>query len=146
MLRRLREPLLLTLTLGLLIRADIWVPVLITGESTQPTLHARQIAGLNKLAYLHRPPQRGDIVAVWTGNALIIKRVIGLAGEEISAQDGIFLINGQVLSEPYVHFQGHLNIGPGRIGADQFVVAGDNRSKTLIAIVARERIVGRLVY
>ena len=48
--------------------------------------------------------------------------------------------------EPYVRFQEHLNIDTGRIGTDRFVVAGDNRSKTVIAIVARERIVGRLVH
>jgi len=52
---------------------------------------------------------------------------------------------GRALPEPYVRFQEHLNIYPGTRGADQFVVVGDDRSKTEIAIVAREWIVGRLV-
>ena len=145
-LRRYGESLLLLLGLALLIRVDVWMPLLITGESMLPTLQGGQIAGLNKLAYLRRPPQRGDIVAVWTDRTLIIKRLIGLPGEEISAQDGVFFINGQALPEPYVRFQGQWNIGPGKIAEDQFVVVGDNRSKTLLAVVARERILGRLMH
>jgi signal peptidase I len=47
-----------------------------------PTLKAGQIVGLNKLAYLHRRPGRGDIVAFWTGKELFVKRVIALPGEE----------------------------------------------------------------
>jgi signal peptidase I len=146
LLKRYSEALLLLLALVLLIRADVWMPLLITGESMLPTLHAGQIAGLNKLAYVRRPPERGDIVAVWTAQALIVKRIIGLPGEEISAQDGVFFINGQALAEPYVRFQDHWNIRPGKIAAGQFVVAGDNRAKTLLAVVARERILGRLIH
>jgi hypothetical protein len=59
---------------------------------------------VNKLAYFRHAPRRGDIVAVWTGKELMIKRVIGL-GEEISADNGLFSINGRTLHEPYVQFQ-----------------------------------------
>jgi signal peptidase I len=140
-----RELVLVFLAIGLLVRADIWAPVLIAGNSMSPSLHAGQIAGLNKLSYRLRPPHRGDVVAVWTGKALIVKRIIGLPGEEIYARDGTFFINGQALQEPYIRFQDHWSIGPGRIPAGQFVVVGDNRPQTLLAIVARERIVGRLM-
>src|SRR3974390_888856 len=111
-LRRYSEPLLLLLALALLIRADVWMPVLITGESMLPTLHSGQIAGLNKLSYLRRAPQRGDVVAVWTDKALMIKRVIGLPGEEISIHDGNVVINGKALAEDYVRFHERWNIGP----------------------------------
>lgn len=144
-LRRHGEPLLLLLGLALLVRADVWMPLFVTGESMLPTLHAGQIVSLNKLAYFRQPPQRGDIVAVWTEKTLIIKRVIGLPSDEISAQDGVFFINGQALPEPYVHFQDKWNIGPGKIPARQFVIAGDNRSKTLVAVAARERILGHVL-
>jgi signal peptidase I len=142
-LQRQSEPLVLFLALALLVRAHIWVPLFITGNSMLPTLHSGQFAGLNKLTYLYRPPQRGDIVAVWTERSIMVKRIIGLPGEEISVQDGVFFINGRPLREPYVQFQEHLNIGAGSEG--QFVVAGDNRSHTIIAVVAKERMLGRLM-
>jgi len=142
--RRKLQWLLLLLALGMAIRGWVWMPVFITGNSMLPTLHAGQIAGVNKLIYLFRLPQRGEVVAVWTGDDLMIKRIIGLPGEEIAERDGLFSVNGMTLAEPYVQFRDHGKIDPGRVGLDRFVVAGDNRLQTLIAIVNRKRIIGRL--
>lgn len=110
-----------------------------------PTLQGGQIAMVNKLAYFRHTPQRGDIVAIWTGKELMIKRVVGLPGDEISASSGFFSINGQPLQEPYVQIQDQWNVAPGTVAVDRFVVAGDNRSETLVAIITRDRIVGRLM-
>jgi signal peptidase I len=144
-LQRQSEPIVLFLALALLVRAHVWVPLFITGNSMLPTLHSGQFAGLNKLAYVYRPPQRGDIVAVWTEKSIMVKRIIGLPGEEISVQNGVFFINGWPLREPYVQFQEYSNVGTGRIGKNQFVVAGDNRSHTIVVVVGKERILGRLM-
>ena len=100
--------------------------------------------GLNKLAYRFGPPQRGDIVAICTGRELIVKRILGLPGEEVRADRGVFYINGRPLAEPYVQFKDSDNIAPGRLGANRFVVAGDNRQGTLIAVISLDRIVGRV--
>jgi signal peptidase I len=137
--------LLAVLMLVLLIREFVWTPTLITGKSMLPTLQGGQFAGINKLAYCRHPPQRGDIVAAWTGKNLIIKRIIGLPGEEILVSNGTFFVNGKVLQESYVQHQDHWNIGVGRVNADQFVIAGDNRPETLLAVLSRQRIVGRLI-
>jgi signal peptidase I len=110
----------------------------------QPALHTGQIVGVNKLIYALQSPQRGDVVAVWTDKELTIKRVLALPGEEVAVGDGAFYVDGLPLVEAYPHLNDHSNIAPGRLGADQFVVAGDNRPESLIAIVNRGRIVGRL--
>lgn len=128
-----------------LVRQTIWIPVLIVGESMQPTLRSGRLAGVNRLAYRRHAPRRGDIVAVWTGRDLMIKRVVGLPGEDIGACDGIFQVNGVPLAEPYVGLRHWWSIAPGRLDAESYVVAGDNRSETLVAVVHRSRIVGRLV-
>lgn len=49
-------------------------------------------------------PCRGDIVTIKdpTRNILLIKRVIGLPGDEISIADGHVLINGCLLNEDYL--------------------------------------------
>jgi signal peptidase I len=137
--------LLLLLVIVLTVREFVWSPVLITGKSMLPTLHGGQIVFVNKLAYFCNAPRRGDIVAIWTGKELMIKRVVGLPGDEISATNGFFCINGSPLREPYVQIQDRWNIAPGTVSADRFVVAGDNRSGTLVAIITRERVVGRLM-
>jgi signal peptidase I len=138
--------LLLVLVLVLMIRRFVWTPVLITGKSMLPTLRGGQIAGINKLAYLRHPPLRGDIVAVWDGKQLLIKRIVGLPGEELAAEDGVFYMNGRTLPEPYVQFHDRWKIAPGKLEADHFVVAGDNRCETMVAVVTGDRIVGRLMH
>lgn len=136
--------LLLGGTLVLALSQWVWTPALVIGNSMQPTLRPGSVMGLNKLAYRFGPPRRGDIVAVCTGRELIVKRILGLPGEDVRADDGVFYINGRPLAEPYVFFKDSDNIAPGRLGANRFVVAGDNRQGTLIAVVSLDRIVGRV--
>ncbi len=112
----------------------------------QPTLRGGHLAGINKLAYRRRPPRRGDIVAIRTGRGLIVKRILGLPGEEIAMRDGVVYVNGQALAEPYVRFPGTGTTAPGRLGPNRCVVAGDCRLTSIIAVVSRDRIVGSLVF
>jgi signal peptidase I len=128
----------------LAIRQWVWTPVVVTGRSMLPTWSNGQLAGINKLAYLVHSPQRGDVVFVWTGSELLIKRIVGLPGEEVYAREGAFYVNGEPIPEPYVQFHGCWRIAPGKLGDGRFLVAGDNRSQTLISVVRRGRIVGRV--
>ena len=127
-----------------LIRAWVWMPAFVSGTSMLPTLRDGQIVGVNKLAYTLRPPRRGDLVAVWTGQVLMVKRVVGLPGDHISIVDGVVTVNGKPLSEPYVEDRGEFNLAPGTLALGRFVVVGDNRSATVLAVVRQARIVGRL--
>ena len=72
-----------------------------------------------------------------------MKRILGLPGEEIEVRQGTVYVNGKPLSEPYVEFKDASDIGPGKLEADHFVAAGDNRRPTLIVVISRKRIVGR---
>ena len=138
--------LLLLLVLAWVIRQRVWMPALISGQSMLPTLKSGQIVGINKLAYWSRPPERGDIIAIWTGGELMVKRVIGLPGDEIALRDGTLYLNGSPFQEPYVKFNEPRTIAPGKIGPGRFVVAGDNRPHTLVAVICQERIAGRLIF
>lgn len=144
--RALLRWLVLCLAVALAVRRWVWMPTLIVGNSMLPTLRNGEFAAVNKLAYVFQAPQRGDIVVIRTGSGLLVKRVVGLPGEEIAVRHGAFYVNGVQLHEPCAHC-GHYpdNIAPGRIGPHCFVVAGDNRSGTIIAVVDRDRIVGRYV-
>ena len=138
--------LLPTLALVLAVRHWVWMPALITGQSMEPTLRDGQLAGVNKLAYRSHPPRRGDIVSIRTGQGLIVKRIIGLPGEEIALRAGVFSVNGRPLAEPYVRFASSDTIAPGRLGPNRFLVAGDYRAGSTISVVSGHRIVGRLVF
>ena len=137
--------LLPVLGLVLAIRQWVWMPILISGESMQPTLRGGQLAWVNKLAYRSRPPRRGDIVVVRTPRNWIVKRILGLPGEEIALRDGVCYIDGRPLAEPYVQFAGTDTTAPGRLGPNRYLVAGDYRAESAIAVVSRERVVGGLV-
>ena len=53
-------------------------------------------------------PERGDIVTFWNEelNKVLVKRVIGLPGDEISFSGGYVYVNGEQLEEPYLMAQG----------------------------------------
>lgn len=89
--------------------ADLnWVP---TG-SMNPTILEGDMVFVNKAAYdlrfpltLHRlakwgNPERGDIVVLFSpeDDMRLVKRVIGLPGDQLEMQDNILYINGQQLS------------------------------------------------
>ncbi|MHC1769370.1 MAG: signal peptidase I [Verrucomicrobiia bacterium] len=137
--------LLLTLAAVWLVRKWVLCPLLITGASMEPTLHHCQFGFVNILAFVFYPPRRGDVVVLRTGKELVVKRVIGVPGEEIGVHQGVFIIDGQPLAEAYVNVHCSLNIASSRLGPDQFVVAGDNRAETYIAVADRRRIMGKLV-
>lgn len=137
--------LLMFLLIVVAVRRWVWSPELVSGDSMSPTLHAGQLGGVNRLTYQFREPRRGDIVVFWTGREHMVKRIIGLPGEEIEARDGVFYVNGQPLVERYVRLHGPAAVRAGRLGPDCFLVAGDNRSSSVVAIVRRERILGRFV-
>lgn len=76
-------------------------------------------------------PQRGDIVTFWSDELgkLLVKRVVGLPGDEITFRDGYTYINGEMLDESYLPRQGITQC------SDSFLVPegcvffmGDNRT------------------
>ena len=69
-------------------------------ESMKPALLPNEYVLASKLK---SSPLRGDIVIFNNSekNIDVVKRVVGLPGEEIESQEGSILINSEVLSEPW---------------------------------------------
>jgi len=106
--------------------------VVVESVSMQPNLHEGELVIVNKLAFRWSEPERGDIVVFpypLNQDIRFIKRVIGLPGDHVVVQDGQTIVNGVVLSEPY------LAEAPGYTGewlvadGDVFVL-GDNRNNS----------------
>jgi len=124
----------------------------VKGTSMSPTLTAGDRFLLNRFAYLHREPQRGELVVLKdpeTGE-LIVKRIVGLPCETVLMQNETPYINGQRLPEPYLRKSPRADRSPwGKatvVPRGHYFVLGDNRSRSVdsreFGAITRESILG----
>lgn len=153
-MRTLARLLVLIISTWVLFSYVLTPPIRVEGISMWPTFHNGQINFLNRLAYAHHEPQRGDIVGVrpkgTEGNGLLyLKRVVALPGETIAFQNGKLLINGEPRDESYVQ-SCDWNMPPIKLGFDEYYVVGDNRSMAwgdhTQFPARRQQIVGRILF
>lgn len=125
------------------------LPVLrVTGTSMTPTLQNDEVLLCNKLS----APDRGDIIAFYYNNKILIKRVIGLPGDTINiAEDGTVYVNGEQLDEPYVSelALGECDIDlPYQVPENRIFVLGDHRAVSIdsrsitVGCIAEENVIG----
>jgi signal peptidase I len=124
----------------------------VKGASMSPTLTSGERFLLNRFAYLHREPQRGELVVLKdpeTGD-LIVKRIVGMPCETIVMQNEAAIVNGHRLPEPYNAPSIRSDRSPlGKaivIPRNCYFVLGDNRmlsvDSRVFGPVSRESILG----
>ena len=120
---------------------------LVKGPSMEPTLHEGDRLLVEKVSYLFSKPKRGDIVVIkHEYPKRIIKRIVGLPGEIIYAQNGHLFVNGEEYAEEYIKesFQ-DFNLTTVKEGT--YFVLGDNRNNSndsrFFESVKKEDIIGR---
>jgi signal peptidase I len=81
-------------------------------------------------------------------NEMLVKRIVGLPGEVVEIREGIVLIDGERLPEPFPHDPSYQTMAPMRLGPLQYFVLGDNRDNSndsrAFGPVDRTSIVGRV--
>ena len=107
----------------------------IPSESMVPTLEVGDRVFVNKFIYRFTEPERGDIVvfeSVNGGEEDLIKRVVGVPGDEIEVRSGTLLVNGEPQNEPYLNRQipDDSFFGPSRLSEGEVFVMGDNRANS----------------
>jgi signal peptidase I len=107
----------------------------IPSESMTPTLRVGDRVLVNKFIYRFKEPERGDIVvfeSVEGGGEDLIKRVVGVPGDEISVRGGRLLVNGEPQRERYVNkkFPDTSSSAPTTVPQDHVFVMGDNRANS----------------
>ncbi len=127
--RDVLETVLLAVVLFIVINS-ISARVRVDGSSMLPTLKNGEYVLVNRLAYrFGRMPEYGDIIVFSSpvSDQDLIKRVIGLPGDQVQISNGQVYVNGQVLVEPYIA-EPPIYQGQWSVPADKLFVLGDNRN------------------
>ena len=123
-------PYAIILVIVILIKVYIASPILVHGTSMNDTLHDKDLMILNKIGMRLNGIKRFDIVVIQTKETKLIKRVIGLPGEEIEYKDNKLYINGEEIKDPYDNGQTP-NIEYTKLYDNEYFVLGDNRGNSL---------------
>lgn len=144
---------LITVAAVAILVATLWLPVLeIYGDSMTPGLADGEIVVSTKSSTF----TRGEVIAFYYNNKVLIKRVIATAGETVDIkEDGTVFINGEEIIEDYITDKSFGNSDieyPYQVPENKIFVMGDHRSvsvdsrNTVIGCVAEEQIVGKIVF
>lgn len=145
--------------IALPVRAFIFEPIRVDGESMCDTLQDGEVMIVTKPEYLFGDPQRGDVIICKYPERKenFVKRVMGVPGDVISIDSNVVYRNGEALDEPYLtpsRNDNGFSMAPFELGEDEYFVMGDNRdnshdsrnyySWTRPAAITRDMIVGHV--
>ena len=131
----------------------LWFPLYrVTGKSMEPYLEEGQVVAALKTNEL----ERGDVTVFYHDNQILIKRVIGVAGDRISVNaQGKVSVNGEFLEEKYVT---HTVLGlndltyPYQVPENCYFVMGDHREVSIdsrmssVGCINKEMIAGKIIF
>ncbi|GEL06873.1 signal peptidase I [Salisediminibacterium halotolerans] len=155
------KAIVVALLLALAIRAFLFAPIVVDGQSMMPTLGHDDRMVVNKINYTLSEPERFDIIVFHAPHESdYIKRVIGVPGDSLYYEEDQLYVNDDPVDEPYLNefkeqseenpFTGDFDLeevtGYEEIPEDHYFVLGDNRQHSKdgrhIGLVSDEDIVG----
>ncbi len=127
----------------------------VVGHSMEPNLNDSDILLLDKVSYRIKNPKRFDLVTFKYDNnsQYLIKRVIGLPGENIVYKDNVLYVNGVEYQENFLTDDVQTidfsleNLGYTTIPENMYLVLGDNRDNSIdsryIGLISADEIIGK---
>lgn len=135
-------------------------PTIVSGRSMAPNFSDSDYLLVSKTAYQRELPARGDVILFESNiksedgtKKTLIKRVIGLPGEEVSIHDGMVHINGKQLVDT-VSLDGETfaEMGTVIVPENCFFCLGDNRANSTdsrfesVGCIELEDILGKVIF
>jgi signal peptidase I len=150
------EGILIAVVAAFILRAFVAQAFKIPSGSMKPTLLVGDYIVVEKVAYIFRPPARGEVVVfkyphqdndVTVGRRFkelydlvvhrhrvprrdYVKRLIGLPGDVVQGKDGGVYVNGRPYHEPYVRGVSSGDFGPFKVPPNSYFVMGDSRGES----------------
>lgn len=141
-----------------LVRSFLITPVIVRGDSMDETLHDGEVLLLNKIVYRVDDINRFDIVVIKDqDDDYIIKRVIGMPGDDVSYKRDNLYINGKRVVNEFTEDETNdftleeiceINSDDcsNGIPSDKYLVLGDNRDVSadsrVKGLIDRDQILG----
>lgn len=121
----------ITIVLTLLINKFLIMRVNVTSPSMVPTLNADDKLLATRVYNLDEL-ELGDIVVFYSSefDEYMVKRLLGLPGDNISINKGTLYVNGKHVIEPYVKYEDDYT-GEFKVPKDEYFFLGDNRAISL---------------
>lgn len=123
----------------------------IDGTSMADTLQERDLV----IARNTSGAEKGDVIAFYHGEEILVKRVIAMAGDTVDiGADGTVTVNGEPIEEPYLTQRalGHCSVQlPCQVPEGKYFVMGDHRTVSIdsrsqaVGCVAEEDIIGKVI-
>ncbi len=129
----------------------------VVGSSMSSTLENGDVLILNKFKYRFTDIKRGDIISLeYADTKYLIKRVIGLPGDNISIKNNNLYLNDELYVENYLD-EGLVyddfdlsDLGYETIPDDMYLVLGDNREDSLdsreIGLISKDEVIGKVSF
>lgn len=146
----------------ILLRKYIITPVIVRGDSMYDTLCDGEVLLLSKINYRFGDIDRFDVVVIRDKNKeYIIKRVIGLPGDNIEYRDDVLYINGEAYTKKFTDdvtedftLEDICKINDidchEKIPEGMYLVLGDNRDVSadsrIKGLIGKEQIIGKAVF
>lgn len=140
----------------LLLNQYVFNLTIVKGQSMSPTLANDERMFVDKLIYYFYAPQQGEIVVLKDPTAMgkrasfLVKRIIGVPGDQVEIKNHKLFVNNEVVIEPYTDVQiedGDMPLV--QLQAGEFFVMGDNRysgkskDSRYFGSIQKEGIIGR---
>ncbi len=164
--------LLLAVVIAMSIRALLFEPIKVDGESMINTLQDGEIVLVTKPDVLMNKLSRGDVVicrfpnrnkattfrlgapldVAFVGHELFVKRLVALPGDSVAIMDGKLYVNDALVEEDYIDYPSYADYPRRVLDMDEYMVMGDNRASSHdsrsrdVGPITKDMIVGHAAY